>query len=161
MSCLNQFSFSFQLPAETATCLPNTLARSVRQLDPAESGGSKPVGFLRFTDQLLQLLDPVGRQPPNDHVLDRLHHFTFLPSLPSAADRHAVSVFTETKAANSQVKQDEAVVSFLFSQRNKRVRQTLTLGPRLSPGAPSIWMHSAVKGRSESDRRHLRFQIGH
>lgn len=70
----------------------------MQQLGAAESGGSKPVGFLRFIDQLLQLLNPVGRQPPNDHVLDRLHHFTFLPTLPSAADRHTVSVFTDTSS---------------------------------------------------------------
>lgn len=132
MSCLNQFGFSFQLPAKTATCYQILFTRFIMQLlylliDAVESGASEPVGLLCFFDQPFQFLNPVSRQPPHNHVLNCLHHLTFLPALPPAAKTNTFLVSSSAHAVHTRVKQNKAVVSFHSAGEPKKARLTTVM----------------------------------
>lgn len=60
-----------------------------------------PVGLLRFFDQLLQFINPVGGQPPYDHVFHRLHHFTFLATLPPEANKCIIVIINALSLAET------------------------------------------------------------
>lgn len=96
-------------------------------IDAVESGASEPVGLLCFFDQPFQLLNPVSRQPPHNHVLNRLHHLTFLPALPPAAKTNAFLVSSSAHAVYARVKQNEALVSFHSAGEPKKARLTTVM----------------------------------
>lgn len=142
MSCLDQFRFSFQLPAKAATrygiflttsnrtftvAPPNLWASCVSLINFFSSSIRSAVSLRTITSSMVSTTSPFSPR------------FRLQPT-----DTHAHFLHWNKPPILRSDRMDSKV-----SRQNKPVRWILTLVPLWSPGALNIWKHSAVKVRSE------------